>query len=138
MPLPTDRIVLSIDKAHASVVYTNEHSAATGRNMPKLYVQVIDAYRYQRELSVQLRWEPGNSKNLFWEYHIYRHPGYRYIGTISEAVATRFIERFLEQSQQYPTLLFNEASDRQARCEGFVHLAEKLHDGYELSVKLLG
>lgn len=49
---------------HASVIYTEQHSAATNRRMPKLYVQAIDQYRYQRELIIQFRHQSGNSSKL--------------------------------------------------------------------------
>lgn len=138
--LPTDRIVYQFE--NASVVYTADFSLATDRVMPKLDVMVIDQYRYQRELSVAFRHEPGDSKKLLWEYHAYRHPGRRYIGTISKSVGQRFINRFLDLCENYPSLLFNRAGEHTSianrpRAEGFVHLSEQLLDGWEFSVKLL-
>lgn len=126
MTLPTNRIIHQYD--NASVVYTCEHSAATGFLMPKLTVQVIDAYRYQRELYVQYKHEPGNSKTLYWEWVIYRHPAHRNSGKTTEKTATAFITRFLTLCDKYPTLLFNpDGENGRARAEGFVHMAEALH-----------
>lgn len=138
--LPTERIVYQLP--HASVVYTCELSAATGRVMPRLYVQAIDQYRFQREFIVQFRHEPGDSKDLYWEYHVYQHPGRRRVDKVSEYVARRFIIRFLELCRDHPALLFNNEGDHatnphRPRHEGFVHMAEWLHRGTDLSVKLL-
>lgn len=123
--------------AHATVQYTENHSLATGKVMPRLYVQVIDAYSYQRELTVEYRHEPGDSKNLYWEYHIYRHPGRRRVEKVSQKVATAFIERFLHLCEDYPVLLFNEGTIDRPRSDGFVRLAERLHDGEKLSAGML-
>lgn len=136
MSLPTERQLFQFPGV-GTVIYTCDHSSATGRPMSKLYVQVIDDYRYHRELTVEFRYEPGDSKNLRWEFHIYRHPGVRRIETITQGVAERFIERFLDLSANYPILLFNGRSEDRATCEGFVHLADRLHAGYDFSVKLL-
>lgn len=142
MALPTEALTYQFEKSHATVIYRAEHSAATDRVMPHLDVMVIDQYRYQREFSVRYRWEPGDSSNLYWEWQVYRHPGRRNAGKVSQCVAERFILKFLELTRYYPGLLFNAAGDHatdptRPRCEGFVHLAEYLHDGYEFSVKLL-
>lgn len=140
MSLPTERIVFQLP--HASVVYTCEHSAATGRVMPKLYVQAMDQYRFQREFLVEFRHEPGDSKTLYWEYHIYQHPGRRHIEKTTKHRAERFINRFLELCKDHPSLLFNATGDHatdkgRPRHEGFVRMAEYLHRGAELSVELL-
>jgi hypothetical protein len=118
----------------ASVVYTADHSEATGMVMPKLAVQVIDAYGYQRELMVQFRHASGDSKILHWEMHVYRHPGRRNIQEMSQVVAENFINRFLVICEKYPLFLFN---DGMPRSKGFVQLSEQLLDGAALSVKLL-
>jgi hypothetical protein len=146
MPLPTERKVFQFN--HATVIYTAEHSYATSRVMPSLAIQISDEYRYQRELSVKLKHqyipaftEGNNTKKgitkIFWESHAYRHPGKRHVQVVTKTVAERFIERFLERVEKYPTLLFNDTTDRMARHEGFVHLHEKLLDGCDLTVKLL-
>jgi hypothetical protein len=135
--LPTERKVYQFP--HASVVFTADRWAATGRTMPRLYVQVVDAYRYQRELTVAFRHRPGASGDLFWEGHIYRHPHRREVSEIDERTAKRFIVRFLYLCDNYPTLLFNEADPSRDRpqCEGFVHLAERLHDEPTFSANML-
>lgn len=127
---------------HASVIYTEQHSAATNRRMPKLYVQAIDQYRYQRELIIQFRHQSGNSSKLYWECVAYRHPGRRFEQTITAGVATRFIDKFLRLCSEYPSLLFNQSGDHttdihRPRHENFVHMHERLLDGYRLSVDLL-
>lgn len=137
--LPDKRTVHQFE--HASVVYTAELSAATGKVMPKLYVQAIDQYSFQRELSVGRIHEPGDSKKILWESHIYQHPGRRFVQNVSESVAKRFTDRFLELCETYPALLFNKTGDHskdvaRPRHEGFVRLAEMMHRG-EFSVKLL-
>jgi hypothetical protein len=140
MKLPTERIVHQFE--NGCVIYTADHSQATGRVMPKLYVQSIDQYCYQREYNLGFRHEPGDSKKLYWESHIYQHPGRRSECKVSEEVAKRFILRFLDLCKNYPSLLFNKTGDHKEnparpRHEGFVHLAEILHRGVEPSVRLL-
>lgn len=139
--LPTERTVFQFEKAHACVIFTCDKDF-NGTPRPKLYIQAIDQYRYQRELSIEYRHEPGDSSKLFWECHAYRHPGRRHITQLSPAVAKRLIARILHLSAEYPSLLFN-AQDNAAdvhdrpRSEGFVHFHETLLDGAEPSVKLL-
>jgi hypothetical protein len=124
---------------HASVIYRAEHSPVTSTVMPKLEVQVIDQYAYQRELSVQFKHRAGDSKDLYWEVHAYRHPGRRNIQEVSKVVAERFIERFLEICDKYSIFLFNNADlfEGKPRSKGFVQLTERLLDGETCSVKLL-
>lgn len=122
---------------HATVVFKNEFSAATGCNLQSLEVQAIDQYGYQREWSLSKRWEPGNSKDIFWESRIYQHPGRRESERVSEALAKKILRRFLYLCEKYPTLLFNDADERRARHDGFVHFAERLHRGEAISTKLL-
>lgn len=111
-----------------------------GRARPKLYIQAIDAYRYQRELSIEYRHRPGNSDDMYWECHAYRHPGVRHITEPSKAVAEKLIARILELCEKYPSLLFNSSDDAgpgRARHEGFVHFHDILLAGADPSVKLL-
>lgn len=127
---------------HCTVNYSCEHSLATNRNMPRLSVQAIDAYGYQREFSVSFHHEPGDSSKLLWEMRVYCHPGRRESEVISESVAKRFISRFLDLCDRYPSLLFNatgehETNKARPRSEGFIHLCERLHRGEALSVNLL-
>lgn len=142
METTLEREVFQFDKAHASVIYKVEPSAAIGGNRVSLEVMVIDQYRYQREFSLRFTYEPGNSANVRWEWHIYQHPSRRNDGIVSDGIAKRFIQRFLELCRDYPALLFNESGDHatdaaRPRCEGFVHLAEALHLGAPLSVSTL-
>ena len=134
--LPTERKVFQFDQA--SVVYTAEHSRATDLVMPKLYVQVIDQYGYQRELIVEFKHRAGDSKAHYWEMHAYRHVGRREIQELSKEVAERFILRFLDICEKHPIFLFNHAdASGSPRSGGFVHLSELLLDGEPCSVKLL-
>lgn len=136
MPLPKESFK-AWQFPQSSVIFKCEHSAAVGKVLPRLEVMCIDQYRYQRELLVYFNHHEGK-----WEYHAYRHPGRHHIGHISERVAMKFMERFLEQVEKYPGLLFNDTGDHAAdksrpRCEGFVHLSERLLDGGEFTVKQL-
>jgi hypothetical protein len=70
--------------------------------------------------------------------HAYRHVGRREIQEPSQAVAERFILRFLEICEKFPIFLFNSAdASGSPRSGGFVHLSERLLDGETLSVELL-
>ena len=135
--MPTPR-TLSFEKAHASVIYT-ETPDCNGLARPKLFIQAIDAYAYQRELLVQYRHCAGDMKQMYWECHAYVHPGLRHITEPSEKVALAFIERFLEQCEKYPTLLFNdETHGTRPRSVGFVHLHNQLALWHaDLSAELL-
>lgn len=119
---------------NASVVYTENHNEATGRVMPSLSVQVIDDYGFQREFYLRYRHEPGNSKNLYWEWVIYQHPTRRNSGTVSTAVAQKFLERFHTLINDYSSLLFGEGPPNN---RGFVQLAETLHANDTLSMRML-
>lgn len=130
-------ITIQMPYSHSCVVFTREFSKATNQEMPKLYVQSIDAYNFQREFSLAKRYAPGDSKKVFWESHVYQHPGRREVCQVPEAVATAFIARFMEQVTKYPSLLFNATNDRQARNAGFVSFCERLHRGESPSVKML-
>lgn len=119
---------------HATVIYKAELSVATGKVMPSLYVQAIDAYRYQRELSVSLRWRPGDSKSLFWNMHAYQHALRRNEMELTPARAIGFIRRFIELCELFPSLLFNKTGEHttdtaRPRHEGFVHLHDQLLNG---------
>ena len=119
-----------------TVIVTNKHSAASGRMMRKISVQILDAYRYQREWTLEFRREPGG-KRCYWESHAYKHPGQRHIVELSKQVAERLWDRFLEMVENHPSLLFNDADERRARHEGFVHFHDTLLCGATPSYKLL-
>lgn len=134
----------------ASVLYREEHSEAAGRVLPKLSVQCIDAYGYQREWSLSLERAAG-SVQCSWISHAYRHPGVRHIQPMEASKAKKLIARFLELCQKYPTLLFNDgprpltegamgnqnAVIGQPRAQGFVRFHTALLDGAEPTVRLL-
>lgn len=123
---------------NATVVYTNDMSAATGKRMPRLYVQAIDAYGFQREWTLQYRHEPGDSSDCYWESHAYHHPGRRDIQRMAPKAAARVVAHFLDICQDYPTLMFNASQDRvRARHEGFVKFHEVMLRGFEPSVKMM-
>lgn len=122
---------------NASVIYTENLSRATNREMPRLAIQVIDDYAFQREFSLQYRHRSGDSNNLYWCWSNYQHPGRRAQGEVSTAVAEKFINRFHELVNghyDYSSLLFNEDSPSN---KGFVHFSERLFLCEELSVRLL-
>ncbi len=120
-----------------TVIVENKYSVATGKMMPKISVQILDAYRYQREWTLKFRYEPGNTKRCYWESHAYKHPGQRHIEELSPAVAKRLWDRFIGMVEEYPTLLFNDADERRARHEGFVHFHDALLCGTTPSCTLL-
>jgi hypothetical protein len=146
--LPHETKIIQFERAHATVIFKNELSAATGKRIPRLYVQCIDQYGYQREWSLQRTHKPGDSSTTYWESHIYQHPGRREITEVSDSIAARCIGRFLYLCENYPTLLFNETAiraqnapngtpDVRPRSEGFVHFAEALHRGARPTAKML-
>lgn len=123
---------------HATVIFTNDLSFATGKKMPRLYVQAHDAYRYQREWTLEFRYQPGDSKKLFWESHVYMHPGRREIVEVGASRAETCILKFLHLCESYPALLFPEKDHPNlSRCEGFVHFCEQLHRGAIPSATML-
>lgn len=129
---------VALEFEQATVRYTIERPPTVkGRALPKLYVQCIDAYRYQREWTLALRWEPGDTSQLFWESRAYRHPGVRRIVMVHANVAERLITEFLNLCERTPSLLFNAADDRHVRSEGFVHFHTDLLDGAPVSIKTL-
>jgi len=124
----------------AGTVMFSTTKDANGVLRPKLYIQTVDAYRYQRELSIALIHEPGNLKELKWEVHAYKHPRERHITIIGKATAEALIERLLHYAEKYPTLLFNEHNygpNKLPRHEGFVHCHDKLLAGEAPSSAIL-
>lgn len=99
MALPSERKVWQFN--HATVIFTCEKDF-NGRIRPKLYVQVIDQYRYQREWSLEYRHRSGDSNDMYWESHAYRHPGRRHIEEMSQSAAKRLIERFIHLTEGIP------------------------------------
>jgi hypothetical protein len=135
--MKTENITMQFRAAHSCVIFTNDKSAATGRKMPKLYIQSIDEYGYQRELTIQFRYEPGDSGNCYWESHIYMHPGRRAIAKLGKSQAENVILRIISLARDYPDLLFNVTSSNRPRNAGFVRFAEQLHRGALPSANML-
>lgn len=113
---------------HATVIFTNPMSEATKEHMPKVFVQIIDSYRYQREWILERKHQAGNSKVIYWESHIYRHPGVRCIKEVTEKAAIDLMEKFQEFCWKYPKLLFSTVEECPLH-EGFVHFADRLLSG---------
>lgn len=93
--------------------------------MGLLYVQVIDAYGFQRELTVC---KEGESLAV----RVYQHPGRRESQLVTRAEGVRFIEEFCAYTAKYPAALFGPATATEPRCAGFVRLQERLFRGEEL------
>lgn len=159
--IPSENVSLQFENAHSCVLFTVSDSFAGIKQgeakkpfrVAKLYVQSIDAYGFQRELSVQRTHKNVfNSTNgqyeviYYWESHVYCHPGRRDAQEVSESQAKHFIAEFLRLARDYPSLLFNaafwRANDEQTaanvmpRNAGFVRLCERLHRGASLAESL--
>lgn len=78
----------------------------------RLYIQAIDAYGHQMELSL--------SAGGF--LHAYIHPGQRAIHQLLPAQAEAWVGRLSELATRYPDLLANEQTTAQGRNAGLVHL----------------
>jgi hypothetical protein len=136
MSLPTERKEFQFEQA--TVIYHAEHVLGKDEVVPKLEVQAIDQYGYQRELACKFRYRTGKATTYYWEVHTYRHPGRRDIQHVSERVAIHFITRFLEICEKYPILLFNFAdASGSPRNKGFVQLSERLLDGERCGTHML-
>lgn len=135
-----DPITYQFDSAHACVIFTKDKDVK-GRERPKLYIQALDAYSRQLELSIQYTHTPGDIDALGWELYAYRHPGVREKCVLTKAVAEKLIIRILYLCEHYPKLIFNEsnygAGAGYARNYGFVMFHTRLLDGCTPSVRLL-
>lgn len=89
-----------------------------------LYVQCIDAYGFQRELSVHLFPNSGKA-----DVTVYQHPGRRDVQTLPHGIGRQFVVRFADAVTKYPGSLFNAGTLETPRCRGFVGLCERLHRG---------
>lgn len=136
MPLPKENYTYTNTAARACLQYTRED----GTNIPKLYIQVIDAYANQLELIISwITPVPLTSRRTFndtggWRVHSYKHPGKRCIKDVSEKVAYALIGRIIDIAQKYPNILFNEGD---ICSSGFVRFHDNLLHGAEPSVNLL-
>lgn len=132
----------TIDVPHGSVTLRNEWTPEVSDDWwLKLYVQLVDVYGYQRELSVE-RVPHADAEQTFWRSHAYQHPGRRQISVISQNTAIGFIHKFLGQVKRYPSLLFNDdqiedGKLQRARGDGFVQLNESLLRGRSLNARML-
>jgi hypothetical protein len=134
--LPTERKFYEFEQA--TVIYNVEHVPGKDGAVPKLEVQILDQYGYQRELSFKFRVRGGQATTYYWEVHTYRHPGRRDIQHVSERVAIHFITRFLDICEKHPIFLFNSADQSGSpRSKGFVQLSERLLDGERCGVHML-
>ena len=128
------------EASHACVLFTVDKDANTVER-PKLYIQCLDAYGRQLELSIQYRHEPGDMKKLFWELHAYRHPGIREICKLTAKMGEDMIKRIIDLCERFPGLLFNESAFRNGtyypNCHGFVLMHTQLLDGHKPSLDLL-
>ena len=136
MKLPKENYTYINEAARACLQYTREE----GTNIPKLYVQVIDAYSNQLELIISwITPVPLTIRGTFndtggWRVHSYKHPGKRCIKDVSEKVAYGLMSRIVEIAQKYPNILFN---DQSPVSSGFVHFHDNLLHGAEPSVNLI-
>lgn len=141
---------------HGTVSWTCKPDA-NGKPRPRLAVQLIDQYRYQREWTIELTHstlgldvsDPPTMDKLRWVSHMYQHPGRRNIQELSPRNAKKVMERVLHLVQNYPDLLFNaeqmepetsvnRGQLRRPRHENFVHLAERILGGSPLLPSVLG
>jgi hypothetical protein len=131
-----------IDVPYGSVTLRNEWTPEVSDDwLLELYVQLIDAYGYQRELRVE-RVPHRDPEQTFWRSHAYQHPGRHQISVMSQDTAIGFIHKFFNQVERYPSLLFNDdqiedGKLQRARGDGFVHLNELLLRGLPLSTRML-
>jgi hypothetical protein len=86
----------------------------------RMYIQLVDAYRYQRELIIE---QDAKGK---WTTHAYQHPGIRNIEWVSARAANNLIERIRELCRNHISLLFNAATPERPRHEGFVQFHHAL------------
>ena len=110
-----------------------------GNVCQKLYIQAIDAYRYQRELSIEFMRVHGRSDeaSYHWQIHAYKHPGIREISQPEPMVAKGMINRLVDLATKYPDLLFNKGTADRARHEGFVHFHDVLLNGVKPNVSMI-
>ncbi len=101
-------------------------SVIVNGTLGKLFVQIIDAYGFQREL-VAREIENG------FEFTVYQHPGQRTIQDTNVDDGEKFIARFIETVIKYPNFLFNSPTKDLPRCSGFVKLCERIRYGQKIN-----
>lgn len=122
--MSTPQTILSPEQSDSTACVLVNHPCG------KLYVQALDAYGFQRELSV-VEIPEG------FRVSVYMHPGRRESEQVSIKTGERFMARFLEITQSYRGLLFNPTEANRPKNAGFVSLCERLHRGEAVSAKLL-
>lgn len=129
-------------------VYQFEHASVKVEVSPKgklisIRVQCSDAYRYQRELFVGKQRTPGTNDYTYgWSAYLHPFHGQEGNGETTEGITRRFMARFLELIEKYPSLMFNATDEikqpgKRPRAEGFVLLHTRLLFGAGLTVALL-
>lgn len=93
-----------------------------------LYVQCLDAYGFQREMTVR---ESNDEKGEFI-VQVYMHPGRRHTVRVSLKEWSIFYASFSDTVARYPDCLFNKGNDARARCAGFVSMQEMIFRGVPL------
>lgn len=96
-------------------------------------IQALDAYGFQREMSLTLN--PDQNTQHFGSHllGVYMYPGRHDETYLTKRQAEAFTDRIREVCADHNLtgLLFNkpEAGQGRARCSGFVHLCETIHSG---------
>ncbi len=140
LTLPTENKLWNVEQG---TIQFKLEKDTNGKERPEFYVQIIDQYGYQREWRIGLRHRPGNLEDLYWESHMYRHPGRRSVHELTKTVAMNMMTRFHYLLEKYPSLPFNpeyyekNGKLRRARHSGFVHFSENVLDGADPSVKMM-
>ncbi len=93
-----------------------------------LYVQCLDAYGFQRELTV--RQSVSNPEE--YVIQVYVHPVRRHTVTVSLRDWSAFYANFSDMVGRYPDSLFNAPNPHRARCAGFVSMQEMIFRGIAL------
>jgi hypothetical protein len=93
-----------------------------------LYILMIDAYGFQRELMIN--WD--EEKKLM-KVHSYMHTCLRHINWVTKDTARNFVEKLRDMCERYPDLLFNKGTEDIPRAKGFVVVHNRLLMGDQLS-----
>lgn len=97
-----------------------------------LYIQALDAYGFQRELSIVANDDFASQAFGRFKLKAYMHPGRRDELYLTDEQADKFVKRIEHVCAKYPSFLFN-TPDTGARCNGFVHLCESIHRGDDIA-----
>lgn len=91
-----------------------------------VYVQALDAYGFQRELSLVRDLDIRTEHFGHYLLKAYMHPGRRDETYLSATQAAAFVARIDVICREYPQTLFGKG---EARNGGFVRLCEMIHRG---------